>query len=236
MLARLRNLVRGLGPAGPWLLFAGGGPLIGLFVFTGTYQAWLPLFADDMPSAAAFLVIGALLSAFCLVPTQLTSLVAGYLFGSWVGSIVGFLIVWVAAVIGFWLWFRLLGTRVLECIAEAPKAERVHRALFGCSVWRTTWLIALLRLSPTMPFAATNLLMAALGVRAWPFLLATAIGVAPRSVVVSLVGAELSEFDWQVGGNRWTTVLAIVATVIVLVMISRIAHNALRQQIEPGDE
>jgi uncharacterized membrane protein YdjX (TVP38/TMEM64 family) len=70
--------------------------------------------------------------------------------------------------------------------------------------------------------------MAALGVRVWPFLLATAIGIAPRSVVVSLVGAELSEFDWQVGGNRWTTVLAIVATVVVLVLISRIARNALR--------
>lgn len=228
MLARIRDLVRGLGSAGPWLLVAGGGPLLGLFVFTATYKTWLPLFADDMPSAAAFLAIGALLSAFCLVPTQLTSLVAGYLFGSWLGSIVGFLVAWVAAVIGFRLWSRVLGTRVLATIAQSPKAERVHRALFGCSSWRTTWLIALLRLSPTMPFAATNLLMAALGVRVWPFLLATAIGIAPRSVVVSLVGAELPEFDWQVGGNRWTTVLAIVATVVVLVLISRIARNALR--------
>lgn len=229
-LARLKGVVRGLGPAGPLLVFAGGGPLVGFFVFTATHESWLPLFGDDVASMLAFWGAASLLAGLCLIPTQVTSLLAGFLFGVGPGTALAFASATVAALVGLKLWSRIVGDRVLGAIARSEEAERVHRALLGRSPWRTTWLIALLRLSPVMPFAATNLLMASFGVRTRVFLAATLLGVAPRLVAVTMVGAELSEFDWQSGTNKWTMVLALAATVLVLFLISRIARNALRRE------
>jgi uncharacterized membrane protein YdjX (TVP38/TMEM64 family) len=235
-LARIRSIMRGLGPAGPWLLVAAGGPLVGLLVLTATSPKWLPWFGEGLDSALVFWGLGAVMAGLCLVPTQVASLVAGYLFGALHGTVLGLLIVLVAAIIGFQLWSRVVGLRVLEAIGNEPKAVRVHRALLGRSAGRTIWLIALLRLSPVMPFAATNLLMASLGVRGPVFLAATVIGVAPRLVAVSLAGSELSELDWQATGSRWTTIMAIVATVLFLAVISRIAKNALQRETAVAEE
>jgi uncharacterized membrane protein YdjX (TVP38/TMEM64 family) len=235
-LARIRSIVRGLGPAGPWLLVAAGCPLLGMLVLMATSSAWLSWFGEGLDSALIFWGLGGVMAGLCLVPTQVASLVAGYLFGALHGTVLGLLIVLVAAIIGFQLWSRVVGSRVMEAIANEPNAVRVHRALLGRSSGRTIWLIALLRSSPVMPFAATNLLMASLGVRGTVFLAATIIGVAPRLVAVSLAGSELSEFDWQASGSRWTTIVAIVATILFLAVISYTAKNALQRETAVAEE
>jgi uncharacterized membrane protein YdjX (TVP38/TMEM64 family) len=230
-LARSRAVVTGLGPAGPWLLFAGGGPLLGFFVCSATHTAWLPWFGADLQSVLVYWGAGALLAGLCLIPTQVTSLVAGYLFGAVLGAVVAFAIVLVAALLGFGLWSRVVGSRVVDAIGQSEKARQVHRALVGRSFWQTMWLISLLRLSPIMPFAATNLLMASFGVSLRALMCATVIGVAPRLLAVSVVGAELSELSWGTEDSHWMTVLALVATVAVLALISRIARKALREAV-----
>jgi uncharacterized membrane protein YdjX (TVP38/TMEM64 family) len=110
----------------------------------------------------------------------------------------------------------------------------VHRALLGRGLLRTVWLIVLLRLSPVMPFAATNVLLAAFGVRPWTFLLATVVGTTPRAIGAALVGAELSELDWRAGGGAWSTWLAIAATVLAVVVVGRLARAALRRETGLG--
>jgi len=233
LVERGRRLLRALGPAGPLLLVASGGPLLGLVVMVATSSSWLGWFEDPgLLEMAVFWVLAVVLAAGCMMPTHATSLLAGYLFGGGLGTFVGFTVVLVAAAVGFSLWSRVVGSRVLDGIAASPNSRRVHRALLGRGFWRTVWLIALLRLSPLMPFAATNLLMAAFGVRSWAFLCATMIGIAPRSIGVALVGAQLSELDWKAGASVWSTVLAIVATVAVVVWIGRVAGRALRRETE----
>ena len=78
--------------------------------------------------------------------------------------------------------------------------------------------------------------MASLGVRPGAFLCATSIGIAPRSIGVALVGAQLSELDWQAGGSVWSTVLAVAATLAVLWWVGRAARRALRQEVGDGGE
>jgi uncharacterized membrane protein YdjX (TVP38/TMEM64 family) len=234
-LERLLALWRGLGPAGPLLLVAAGGPLLGLTALVATASSWLPWFAPGGPvELGVFWISAVVTAACCLAPTHATSLLAGYLFGAWAGVICGFSAVVVAAAVGYALWSRLVGARVLQAIAASDDARGVHAALLGRGFWRTVWLIALLRLSPLMPFAATNLLMASLGVRPVAFLCATAVGIAPRSIGVALVGAQLSELDWRAGGGGWTAWLALAATVAVVFWIGRIAGLALRRQTGAG--
>lgn len=227
---RIRRILRGLGPAGPWLLVASGGPLLGLLVFAANSSFCLSWFGQGLDSMVMFWVLASLLAAFCLIPTHVTSLVAGYIFGALYGASIGLLVVILAAIIGFQLWSRMVGNRVLEAIAATPRVALVHRSLLRRSFWRTTFLVALLRLSPVMPFAATNLLMASFGVRPLAFLLATIIGVAPRCIGVSIVGAGLADFDWEAGGSWWSTVVAIVATILVISLISRAAKRALAHE------
>lgn len=235
LVGRVLACWRGLGPAGPLLLLAGGGPIVGLFALVATASTWLPWFeAGGAAEAGAFLALGVVLAAACLTPTHATSLVAGYVFGALGGATLGFSVVLLAAALGRGLFARVVGGSVLEAIAASDNARRVHEAMLGQGFGRTVWLVALLRLSPLMPFAATNLLMASFGVRPTAFLCATALGIAPRSVGVALVGAELSELDWQASGSLWSSILAIAATVGVLWWVGKVAGHALRREVGSG--
>jgi uncharacterized membrane protein YdjX (TVP38/TMEM64 family) len=228
--ARLRRALRELGPAGPLFVVAAVGPVFGVLALAATAGVWLPWFGQDAGSALTFWIGGALLAALCVVPTHATSLCAGYLFGGWLGAALAWLVVLLAAGVAFAVWQRLVGSRALRAIAGAEAALRVHAALLGRGPWRTAWLVALLRLSPVMPFAATNLLMAALGVRASAFLFGTVVGVTPRAVGAAVVGAELAELDWSAGLGAWSTWLAVAATVLAIALVGRLARAALRAE------
>jgi uncharacterized membrane protein YdjX (TVP38/TMEM64 family) len=228
---KLAAMVRGLGVAGPGLLVATVGPVFGVVVLASTTEVWLPWFSPGLWSQACFLGLGAILAAFCLVPTHATSVLAGYLFGVSHGIAISYLLVLIAGSIGFTCWGWLAGGQLLNSIASNLKAKRVHAALLGRGYWRSTWLISLLRISPVMPFAATNILLASLAVRFGTFLSATMIGVTPRCVGAAIVGAELSQIDWQAKSSVWYSTVAIVSTIVMLLAVGRIARAALRNEM-----
>lgn len=226
---RLRQRLRAFGPAAPLLVAAMAVPLLGTAVLAATAPRWLPWVGDGPGSASCFVALGALATAGCLLPTHATSLLAGFLFGAGTGSLLAWLLIVIGAALGHTLFRRLVGERATRALADSPRALVVHRALLGRGFWRTVWLVALLRLSPVMPFGATNLLCSALGVGLPAVLVATMLGITPRAVGAAVIGAGLSELDWGAGGSVWSTGLAIVATVLAVVVIGRAARRALRQ-------
>ncbi|MBX3465099.1 MAG: VTT domain-containing protein [Planctomycetes bacterium] len=234
--ARVRRVLRDLGPTAPLFLLATAGPAAGVVALAATAATWLPWFGPDPGSVVAYWLGGACAAALCLLPTHATSLVAGYLFGASLGAAVAWLVVVLAASLSFALWQRWVGARAVRALAGSPRALAVHRALLGRGLGRTVWVIALLRLSPVMPFAATNLLLAAFGVRVLPFALATVLGTTPRAIGAAVVGAGLAELDWAAGASGWSQWLAIGATVLAVWVVGRIARRALRREAElaPG--
>lgn len=232
--ARVRAAIVRLGAAGPLFVAATVGPVVGVAALAAAAGAWLPLFAADLGSAAVFLVLAVLAAALCLLPTHATSLVAGFVFGHAAGAALALLVVVAAAVLGYLLLGRLAGGGLRASVLAAPRARAVHDALLGRGQLRAGWLIALLRLSPLLPFAATNLLLAALGVRLRTFLLATVVGNTPRAVAVALVGAELQSFDLAAGPGDSLRLVAVVTTVAVVVVVGRIAQQALRRELAAG--
>ncbi len=230
-LARLRRLLRDLGPTTPLLLVATVGPLLGVVALAATSAAWLPWFGTDLGSVVAYWLGGAVAAAGCLLPTHATSLVAGYLFGTALGAAVAWLVIVLAAALAFAAFQRWVGARAVQALVRSPRAVAVHQALLGRGFGRTVWLIALLRLSPVMPFAATNLLLAAFGVRPIAFVCGTVFGTTPRAVAAAVVGAGLSDLDWDARAGGWSTWLAIAATVLAVVVIGRIAQRALRREV-----
>ena len=135
---------------------------------------------------AVFVLVGALACA-AAVPRQIVSLAGGYAFGFWAG--VGLtLIAEVAGCAIDFFWVRLLGRRAALAFLrrrEGGKLDRMDRFLTDRAFTATLTL----RLLPVGSNVLLNLVAGVSGVAAAPFLLASAIGYLPQTVVFALAGA-----------------------------------------------
>ena len=133
-----------------------------------------------------FVLVGSLACAVS-VPRQVVSLAGGYAFGFWPG--VGLTLI--AEVIGCGLdfgWARLLGRRMALQFLERRAGGRLHR-LDRFLTGRAFTATLTLRLLPVGSNVLLNLIAGVSGVAALPFLLASAIGYVPQTVVFALAGA-----------------------------------------------
>ena len=228
MLRTLRDTVVRFGVVGPVALFTGVGPLAGAIVLTATASLWLDgLRAAGPIGIPLFLLAAAVLAGASLIPTHAASLVAGMVFGAVLGSALALAAIALAAVLGFVSLRFFLRERVVEALGHHPRAEAVHRALDQDQGLRTLSLLALIRLSPVVPFAATNLLMSTTGVRLAPYLVGSVLGLAPRVLAVVWIGASLSELDLSQAADQRLAVLGIVATVAALWILGRASRRGI---------
>ncbi len=167
---------------------------------------------------------------FCglaLLPTNVIGIIGGWAFGFEIGIFVLITAVASAATLSFLIHSRIVGDTLPHVFENHPKAQAVYQALVGQSVWRTTLIIFLLRLSPAMPFALTNFLMASARVPLKCYIAGTFFGMLPRSTAVVFVGSGLSELTFNDPQEMWLIVFGIVATIISIIFISLVARRAL---------
>jgi uncharacterized membrane protein YdjX (TVP38/TMEM64 family) len=227
-LARVRDDLRRLGPVGPALIVAVGLPVVGVAVLAAPLVSVAPALRDAGSAGAVAFALGAgALAGLSIIPMHLLAILAGWTFALIPGVPAVFAGLLAAAVIGYYVSAALARRRVLDVLAGHPRGATVHRALVGSGAGRAALVVALLRLSPVMPFAATNLAMAAVHVPIGPFMIGTVAGMLPRVLAGVLVGAGLTRFDPRAPTDAWPAVAGIVATVVALVVIGRIAKRAL---------
>lgn len=228
MLRSLRETALRFGAAGPVALFTAIGPLVGAVVLTATAPAWLEWFlGSGAVGVALFLTLTALLAGLSLTPTHASSLLGGMAFGFGLGSALAITGVTLAAALGFVVLRHFLRDRVVDALSHHPRAEAVHRALDQDRGVRTLALLVLIRLSPVVPFAATNLLMSTTGVRLVPYLIGSALGLAPRVVAVVWIGSSLTELDLSQAADRRLLVVGIAATIAALYVLGRASRRGL---------
>ncbi len=228
MFHSVRQTVAQFGVVGPVALFTGVGPIIGAVVLTATATLWLDDFLESGPARfPIFVVLTAVLAGYSLIPTHASSLLGGMAFGFGLGSVLALFGTALACALGFVTLRLLLRDKVVEALSHHPRAEAVHRELdLGHGV-RTMALLILIRLSPVVPFAATNLLMSTTGVRLLPFLVGSLIGHAPRAIAVVWIGSSLTELDLSQAADRRLLALGIVATGLALWILSRVSRRGL---------
>lgn len=135
---------------------------------------------------AAFVLVGALACAVA-VPRQVVALAGGYAFGFWQGAALTLLAEVAGCAIDFG-WARLLGRRAALSFLErraGGRLQRLDRFLTGRAFTATLTL----RLLPVGSNVLLNLVAGVSGVAVGRFLVASAIGYVPQTVVFALAGA-----------------------------------------------
>jgi uncharacterized membrane protein YdjX (TVP38/TMEM64 family) len=135
---------------------------------------------------AVFVIAGALACA-AAVPRQVVALAGGYAFGFWPGVALTLVAEIVGCAIDFF-WARLLGRQAALNFLQGRgggRLDRLDRFLTGRAFTATLTL----RLLPVGSNVLLNLAAGVSGVAAGPFLVASAIGYVPQTVVFALAGA-----------------------------------------------
>ena len=135
---------------------------------------------------AVFVLVGALACA-AAVPRQAVALAGGYAFGFWPGVALTLVAEVAGCAIDFF-WVRWLGRRAALAFLrrrEGGRLDRMDRFLTGRAFTATLTL----RLLPVGSNVLLNLVAGVSGVAAAPFLVASAVGYVPQTVVFALAGA-----------------------------------------------
>jgi len=204
-------------------------------------QQWQRSFNDwvgQMGAAGIFIFIGAYAGAtVLLVPGAILTIGAGFAFGLWKG----FLAVSAGATLGASLAFlvaRFIARDKIETIAKGnEKFQRIDNAIGK----QGAKLVFLLRLSPVIPFNLSNYFYGLTGVKFWPYVLASWIGMMPgaflyvyigtagKAAVSVAAGGEAIKHGWQ----YWTLMgVGLAATIAVTIWVTKIARDALQKSTD----
>ncbi len=136
-------------------------------------------------SATAFVLAYATVVALSVPGASIMTLAAGFLFGIPVGATLSVL----GATIGATLLFVIARSAAGDVLRRraGPFLARMSE---GFSKDSFNYLL-FLRLVPAFPFWAVNLAPALLGMKLVPFVIATALGIIPGTVVFTAFGASL---------------------------------------------
>ena len=202
-------------------------------------QQWLRNFNDwvgEMGVAGIFIFIGVYaIAAVLLAPGSILTIGAGFAFGLWKG----FLAASAGATLGASLAFlvaRFIARDKVEAIAKRnQKFCNIDNAIGK----QGAKLVFLLRLSPVIPFNLSNYFYGLTGVKFWPYVFASWIGMMPgtflyvyigtagKAAVSAAIGDEAMKHGWQ----YWTFMsIGLAATIIVTIWVTKIARDAVKEK------
>ena len=166
-----------------------------------------------------------------LLPGVWASMLAGALYGTWLGSLVVFVGASVGALVVFLLgrtWLRGWALRRLEA---APKLRAVEQAVSREGLR----LVLLTRLSPAFPFSLLNLAYGLSEVSLRDYTIGL-VGIVPGTILFCGLGAlagDVARFQEVLSGQAdpltWAVrLLGLGATLAVVWLVNRVARAALQ--------
>ena len=173
----------------------------------------------------ALFVCAYVVAGVALVPEWIFTVAAGVLFGiAW-----GFVVAWgsamAVAILAFLIARLALRKRIEKRVEKSKWLRAVNRAL-PKEGWK---VVALARLSPLFPFGLQNYLFGLTKVHLRDYVVATALGIAPGTVVAVFLGATGRALIGGASPLRWTLFgLGLVATVVLSVYLARLAKRRLK--------
>jgi uncharacterized membrane protein YdjX (TVP38/TMEM64 family) len=180
---------------------------------------------------AAYVGVYALATVF-MVPGSLLTLLAGMVYGLAVGAALVIPASLLGATLAAVLGRTLLRSWVESKVADRPRIRALDRAI-GREGFK---MVALLRLSPVMPFTLLNYVLGATAVPLGTYVLASAVGMFPGTLAYVYLGSlipnvtRLIEGGASESGSPLRTILLVVggvATLVLTLWLARVAQRAL---------
>ena len=187
------------------------------------------------------IVLGAayIVAALAFFPGSALTLTDGAVFGLGWGTVTVSLASTTAAALAFLIARYLARDKVARQAQRFPKFQAIDRAI-GEGGWK---IIAMLRLSPAVPFSLGNYLFGLTAIRFWPYVLASWLFMLPGTFMYVYLGHVGTEGLRSAAGTErgktpaeWALLgVGLLATIAVTVYVTRLARKALRQQTNIED-
>jgi uncharacterized membrane protein YdjX (TVP38/TMEM64 family) len=204
-------------------------------------QQWLTNFNNwvgQMGTAGILIFIAVYaVATVLLAPGAILTIGAGFAFGLWKG----FLAVSAGSTLGAALAFLVARFIARDRVEAIAKGNEKFRNIDNAIGKQGAKLVFLLRLSPVIPFNLSNYFYGLTGVKFWPYVLASWLGMMPgtflyvyigtagKAAVVAAAGGEAIKHSWQ----YWTFLsVGLAATIIVTIWVTKIARDALKEKAE----
>ena len=164
------------------------------------------------------------------LPGAALTLAGGAVFGLWVGAASVIVGATIGAALAFLIARYLARERVERMTRNSPKLRAVYDAI-GEGGWK---IVAMLRLSPALPFNVQNYFYGVTSIGFWPCILATMAFIAPGTfmyVYFGYVAGQAAGGGGETSGAEWALrAVGLLATVGVTVYVTKLANKKLAQQ------
>jgi uncharacterized membrane protein YdjX (TVP38/TMEM64 family) len=227
----VREYFQKLGPAGILAVAAATLPPLGsivLFSYISSISAWFRSHQESGPFLFAMLFVP--LGGLALLPTYATAALAGWAFGLPIGLAAVISGILGAATLAYVIARFASRDRVVRVLEERPDSRAIYQALLRGSYLRTLGIVTLLRFPPNSPFALTNLVLSSAKVRLDIYLMGTLVGMLPRTALAVWIASTI-QGDFANDRPSWVIYVSIAAAVVVIVVIGKIAQNALKRAV-----
>lgn len=189
------------------------------------------MLADLGPWGPVAFALIYIVATVLMLPASVLTLLGAAVFGFWTGYIAVTVGSVVGAACSFLIARYAARSKVQQIANEYPKFGAIDDAISEGG-WK---IVALLRLSPAVPFNLQNYLYGLTKIRFWPYVLTSWLAMIPGTLMYVYLGHAAG----QAAGERertpaeWALLgVGLLATIVVSVYVTRLAKRKLAEQ--PG--
>lgn len=216
------------------------------FDLRGLLTQWMEILRETGPIALVYLPLIYIVATICMAPGSVLTIAAGALAAaSWPGDTTkalaaGYLAVACGSVGGATAAFLLGRTLARAWVEQRIAGSARFRAIDDAIAREGFRVVLLLRLSPVFPFNLLNYVLGLTRVPLRHYILASAIGMAPGTLLYVYIGVTAQSLAASAAGQDtaegWRTALLVAglaATFAVVALVTRAAKRALHLPAEP---
>ena len=172
-----------------------------------------------------------IISVLLILPASWLSLLAGFLYGPYFGSIIVFLSAFTGASISFFLAKEYFVKKIVTIISRFPKIKLLEKIINKGGLK----LIILTRLSPLFPFSILNYFYGLNKVSYKDFSIGL-LFILPGTYLYCALGSLSNNLDeiknLKLNGNTTTTLISIVSTFLIVYFLTKYSNEVIKESSE----
>ena len=172
-----------------------------------------------------------IISVLLILPASWLSLLAGFLYGPYFGSIVVFFSAFIGASISFFLAKEYFVKKIETIISRFPKIKLLEKIINKGGLK----LIILTRLSPLFPFSILNYFYGLNKVSYKDFSIGL-LFILPGTYLYCALGSLSNNLDeiknLKLNGNTTTTIISIVSTFLIVYFLTKYSNEVIKESSE----